>query len=587
MSRRFQARLAVVLFFVWRIAFLAEVVLAILKRILADRCCWDKARAIVGFAVVTRLFKRQDSILAAAAIIAVTYFASAVLGLVRDRLLAHYFGDSRQLGIFFAADRLPNLIFSIVVVGTLSSAFIPVFSKTLRHGADEAWRVASGVLNLSLVGFFFLGLGLFWLAPHLARLLTIWDAKDWTAADYQLLANLMRVMLLAQLILIISSFLTSVLQSYRRFLIPALSPVVYNLGTILGIVWLTPRWGVLAPAIGMVAGASLHLLIQLPLLGSLRPRYAWGLAWRHPGVREILRLTPPRVLGLTASQISFLVDTMLAVSISAPAVVILNFAKHLQNLPVSLFGSSLAQASLPTLAAYSDKEKDLFWRTLATSLNQMFFLILPLSAFLLVLKIPIIRLVFGAARFSWAATVGTAYTLSFFSLSIFAQAGVYILSRAFYSLCDTKTPVKVSVGSLLTNVLLSFLFVRHWGWGVWSLGLSYTVGSWLNFSLLAWRLRRRLDTVRWEDVGEPFLKIAYAAILTATALYLPLKLLDEYVFDTTRTVNLILLTATVSSVGFGVYLFLGEIMDIKERRSIFNLLNLLPPPRRLLALLKR
>jgi len=525
------------------------------------------------------LFTRQKSILSAALVMAATFLLSAGLGLVRDRMLAHYFGDSAELGLYFAADRLPGFLFNLLVVGAFSAAFIPVFTQGLKEeGREAAWRLASVVINVGWAVFFLISVVIFWWARPLSNLLS---AGSLPARQLDLMANLMRVMLLAQLILLTSSFLTSLLQSLKYFLMPALAPVFYNLGIIIAVVAFSHSLGIFAPAWGMVLGAWLHLLCQMPLALRLGLRQNLTLEFTHPRLRQLTRLMVPRVLGLAVGQVPLFVGTTLAFLISAPAVVVLEFARHLQGLPISIFGLSMAQATLPTLAEESGEDLTSFKKTFLSSWNQMLFFIMPLSVLLIILRVPVVRLIFGAARFSWAATLATAYSVSFFSISIFAQASAYLFNRAFYALQDARTPLRISFYSVLANILLSLYLVKGCQWGVWSLALAFSLTSWLSLAWLFWELDKRVGHFSRKDFVPSQIRMGYASLVTALALWVPMKLLDEVVFDTTRTLNLLVLTAIVSAFGLLIYWLCARLFFVEEsndwRQAIFSLRKGDPP----------
>ncbi len=498
---------------------------------------------------------------------AITFLISAVLGLVRDRLLAHYYGDSAELGLYFAADRIPSLIFNLLVVGAFSAAFIPIFTRYLKDSksSNSAWHLASLVFSAVCVGFFLIGSLIYLLANPLAKALSSGMLPE---KQLILMSSLMRLMLVAQLLLIISSFLTSILQSFKHFLLPALTPIAYNLGIILGITLLYRPCGIYAPVWGMIIGALLHLMLQVPLSFRLGFRPAFSFRFRDPQLREVGRLMGPRVLSLALSQIPLLVSTSLAFLISAPAVVVLEFARHLQGLPVSIFGLSMAQATLPTLSEKGVGDLRDFKETFLTSWNQMLFFITPLSVLLIVLRVPVVRLVFGAAKFSWGGTLATAYTVSFFSFSIFAQGSVYLFNRALYALDDAKATLRVSFYSVLLNLILSVFMVRFLGWGVWSLALASSISSLLSLVWLFFDLDKLVRHFSYGDFLPSQLKIGYASLFTALSLYLPMKLLDRLVFDTTKTMHLLILTAGVSFFGSLIYVFSAKLLKIRERESL-------------------
>ncbi len=515
--------------------------------------------------------RRQTSIGSAALVLASMVLTSRFLGLIRDRLLAARF-SADELGVYFAAFRLPNLLFELLVMGALTTAFIPVFTRYLTGGKEEdAWRMAAIIINTSLLVLAVIAVPLFVWAPAASRLF----APGFTPQQIDQMAQFTRMILVLQVApLLVGNFFTGILQSYRSFLVPALAPVVYNIGIIVGIVAFTSWLGLVAAVVGVGIGAVLFMLIQLPVLRSLGYRHLFVVNFRHKGVRDVLKLMGPRTLGLAASQIDTTVDLMLATLLGARMVTIFNFAQHLQQLPVGLFGATIAQAALPTLSLSAAKdEKQELKRAITTSIHQMLFFILPVSVLFIVLRTPVVRLVFGASRFDWEATVLTGMTLSMFSVSLAAQALVHLFARAYYALYDSKTPVVIAVGSILLNTALSVLFITLFGWPVWSLGLSTSVASIANAVVLFYYLDRRLERFARGDLFVPLVKMGVAAIVAGVAIYIPLKILDQLVFDTTRTFGLILLTGMTGSIGLAVYFFLSWVMGVGEVHSFLAVIR--------------
>ncbi|TSC53382.1 MAG: Integral membrane protein MviN, partial [Microgenomates group bacterium LiPW_16] len=464
-----------------------------------------------------RLFKiggeilslRQTSILGAALVIMVTVFTSRVLGLVRDRMLVARFSPD-ELGVYFAAFRLPNLVFELLVMGAISAAFIPVFTDYLsEERKDQAWQLASSVINIGLLAFGLLAIPIFIFSWQVCRLI----APGFNDSQLSQMVIFTRIMLLAQVFpLIVGNFLTGISQSFKRFLIPALAPVVYNLGIILGIFILTPFFGLYGPVFGVVFGAILFVIIQVPLIRSLGYRHFWLFSISDPGVREVGRLMLPRTFGLAVSQIDTTVDLILSTLLGARMVTIFNFAQHLQQLPVGLFGATIAQAALPTLTQLKAKKNlEDFKNTFLASMHQILFLVLPVSAILVVLRIPVVRLVFGASHFDWEATVLTGKTLAFFSISLFAQAIIQLLARGFYALYDSKTPVIIGMISVLTNTVLSIFFIRSLGLPVWGLAISTSIASIVNALLLLIFLDRRVERFDRVRLILPAIKIFFAS----------------------------------------------------------------------------
>lgn len=498
-------------------------------------------------------------------------FTSRVLGLMRDRLLASYF-TKETLGVYLAAFRLPNLIFELLIMGIVSTAFIPVFmSYIAQRREEEGFRMATHVINSGMVVLVIASV----ISFLFARPISQFFAPGFSEGEIRQMTLLTQIILAGQLIpLVLGNFLTGILQSYQRFIIPALAPVVYNMGIIIGTIVLSPHMGLFGPAWGVVLGAVLFCIIQIPFVLTLGYRYQLSWSLKDQGVRKVLKLMLPRTFGLAISQIDTTVDLMLATFLGAGSVTIFYFAQHLQQFPVGLFGATIAQAALPSLSEVSaKKDNSKFEELFLASYHQILFLVLPISMLLLVLRIPMVRLVFGAARFDWDGTVLTGRTLAFFSLSLFAQSLVQLLARAFYALHDSKTPVAIGMLAVVLNTCLSILLVLILHLGVWSLALSTSIASIFNFLLLLVLLNRSVGGISTRGLLIPPLKMLVASAVAGVCLYIPMKLLDQLVFDTTRVLSLLTLTGIASIVGLTVYLFLAWFFNIEEVATFFNLLR--------------
>ena len=525
----------------------------------------------------------QGDIFSAALIIMAMIAASRILGLVRNRVLAHFF-TAEALSIYFAAFRLPEIVFEVLIFGSLSSAFIPTFTAYLsKKQEQQAWYVACVSLNFALIFFLLLGAVLFFLVRPLYQVI----APGFTFAQVDLIAKLAKILLVAQGFFILSYFLTAVLESFQRFLIPAIAPLFYNLGIILGTVFFAGKFGIYAPTIGAVAGAFLHFFIQLPLAVYMGFRPKLSLDAGHPGVRKIGRLAAPRILELSFLQIGKNAELFLASLVSTPAYTYYTFANSLQLLPVSLFGTSIAKACLPTLSYQSAEGKiEEFKKTFLSLFNQIIFLTLPLSVFLAVLRIPLVRLVFGASQFTWESTVQTSLTLSAFCLGITAQALVYLLTRAFYAFHNTKTPVKISIGTMFLDIFLGAIFILVFKLPIWSLALAFSLSSIVQVFLLVSLLQKKVG-FSLKELTPSFLKIAFCTLFSGGLMFFFLKILDRsvwdkklsflgriglalpvafdrFVLDTRYTINVIYLTAIVSLIGLITYLGLAKLLKIPE-----------------------
>lgn len=532
----------------------------------------------------------QTTVLSAATIIMLMVVASRVLGLVRQRTLALFFNPN-ELSLFFAAFRLPDLIFEVLVFGTFSSAFIPVFTKSLKNGEREAWEIAGRVVNLGLLFFTLAALIFGLLAPKIYGVI----APGYSDPETERIASLARILFAAQGFFVVSYVLTGVLESLRRFLVPALAPLFYNLGIILGTVFLAPKIGLYGPAIGVVIGALCHLLIQLPLAIKLGFRFTPSLR-PTAGVKEIGRLSLPRLFDLIAEQIQKTVELSLASIISTASYTYFTLGATLQLLPVSLFGVSLAKAALPTLSRQTGNPHE-FKKTLFTTLYQIVFLASPLAATLVILRIPLVRLIFGTHIFDWEATVQTGLVLSSFAIGIVFQSVTSVLERAFYALHDMKTPVTVSIISLTMIVLGDFILIKGFSFPVWGLATSFSVGIIFQTITLYLLLNRKLGGGKEFTNFAPLIKSILATLTSGGIMYFLLKVFDKsvwvkrlsflgrldkvtsvipfekFVLDTRYTVNLLILSSFVILVGVAVYLFVSLILRSNELFYFVNLLK--------------
>lgn len=504
---------------------------------------------------------------------------SRILGLLRDRLLAAQFTPG-ELGVYYAAFRLPNMIFELLVMGALATAFIPVFTAHLTtKGTKDAFAMASSVINIGLLIFGIFSVPMVIFAKQLCHLL----APGFDTNQITLMASFTQIMILAQVFpLIIGNFFTGILQSCRNFLLPALAPIVYNLGIIIAILTLTPFIGLYAPVIGVVLGAIFFAVIQVPTVVALGYKHDLRFSWSDQGTREVGKLMLPRTLGLAVSQIDTTIDLVLSTLLGASAVTVFNFALHLQQLPIGLFGASIAQATLPSLSSYfAQKNLDEFKKIFISSFHQILFLVIPFSAILVVLRIPMVRLVFGASvLFDWESTVATGKTLAFFSLSLFAQALVHLLARTFYAMHDSRTPVVIGAFSVIINTVLSLLFILVYHYQVWSLGLSSSIASIVNMIFLLIFLDRKVGSISRFQLLFPAFKIFLAGLVAGIALYIPIKLLDQLVFDTTKTISLIMLTGVSTVIGLSVYIFFAWFLEVPQVAILTKIFQRLKEPRR-------
>lgn len=539
------------------------------------------------------IYSKQTNILSAAAIIMFMIGLSRVLGLVRNRALAEFFYTS-QLDNFWAAFQVSDTLFEILILGGMSSAFVPVFSSYLSKGKDkEGWRVAALILNLLFLGSVVLGSLIYILAEP------IYSLTNYSAEQVQVIASYTRILIFAQLFFVASFLMTAILESHQRFLVSAAAPLFYNFGIIGSTYLFAPSIGLMAPILGALVGSILHFGVQLPVALKLGFRPVVSFDFADPGVRKIVKLAIPRVVELTFFQIKKYTDLFLA-SFIIGGLTYFKFGDALAALPVGLFGLSIAKASLPKLSYEANEENlDNFKKTFTEAFKQILFLVLPVGVFISVLRLPLVRLAYGADKFLWEDTNQTGYAVSAFAIGMFAYALSLLVSRAFYALHDTLTPVKVSIAAIFINVILGFVLIFGVQKQIWVLSLAYSIAGFMQLSILLYLLSRKTGGLRGFGVEQTFTKLIIASGVSGGLMFFLLKILDrsawdkklsflqhiglalpetfdKFLLDTKYTTNLIVLTLVVAVIGTLVFLALAYLLKIQELRVLVKLAEKMP-----------
>ncbi|MCX6811387.1 MAG: murein biosynthesis integral membrane protein MurJ [Candidatus Berkelbacteria bacterium] len=471
------------------------------------------------FDFIRRKFTARNSVALASVYLAFFALLSRILGIFRDRLFAARFGAGNELDAYFAAFRIPDFIFNLLIIGALSAAFIPVFTRYLtRNHEDEAFKISNSVTNLVVLLWIVVALIIFIFARPILGLLV----PGFNAEKLGLTVSLTRIMLLSPLFFGISAVAGSMLNSFRRFFSFALAPVLYNLGIIAGAIFLTPKFGVYGLAMGVVFGAFLHMLLQQINAYMLGYRYQRILDLKHPGVRRIIKLALPRILGMAVDQIDLFVQTLIGSLLIVGTVAAFNFANNLASLPVGLFGVALATAVFPTLAEKAGLRRDSdFVYEFSRVARVILFLTIPTSAMIILLRAQIVRLVLGTGNFSWHDTRLTFGILGFLAISIFAFALIPLLARAFYAFEDTRTPVYIGITSVVIDIILALTFVGKINIGIdlgpQGLALAYSISTIIQMLLLFIFLQRKLKIIDFKSIFLSILKFGIATLFMIPA----------------------------------------------------------------------
>lgn len=466
----------------------------------------------------------------AATLVMVFFSASRVLGLVRDVVVAGQFGTNPDYDAYLAAFKIPDLLFNVISGGALGSAFIPTFTGYLaRDDHAGAWRLASAIINWLLVILIALSALVSLLAPQLVSVV----APGFTdPAQRVLTATLIRWLMVSTVIFGVSGLLMGILNAHQHFLLPALAPVIYNAAIIAGAWWLGPIWGVRGLAVGVVAGALGHLLVQIPGLFKYGMCYRWVLAPADPGVRQVARLIGPRMFGLAAIQLSFIWDTILASFLTSGSLAGLDYGRRLMLLPQGIIAQAVAAAAFPTfsaLAAQSDWDE--LQRAFTATIRSILYVTVPATIGLMLLAQPIIAMLYQRNAFNAESTWLTAWALWFYTLGLIGHSVVEILTRAFYALQNTKTPVLVGVASMGVNMLLSVALLNLFAAGSLAphggIALSSSIAVTLEMVWLIWALRRQPGGLSVAALGRPLAKIFASGTMMAGGLVIFLQFFGD------------------------------------------------------------
>lgn len=521
--------------------------------------------------MIKKLFNQGiNSVAIAAMIIAISSLFSRLLGFLRDRILAGEFGASAPLDVYYAAFRLPDLIFNIVVMGALTAGLIPVFTGLINDWKDgrlnlfsnnnrEAWQLISNLLNLMFLALIVLcGFG-FIFADQITSLI----APGFSPELQQECAALTRIMFFSPIFLGLSGVFSGILQSFRRFFLYSLAPILYNTGIIIGALFLVPAYGIKGLAYGVVLGAFMHMAIQLPGVFNLGYRFRFLVDLKNKSLRKIMVMMIPRTLTLIITQLNFMVTTVIATSLMAGSLSAFNLANNLQSFPIGIFGISFAIAAFPILSAAAFQTTKLV-KHFSNAFRQILFFIVPSTVLLLILRAQLTRLAFGSGNFDWEDTRLTFDTLGFFAISLFAQATIPLLIRVFYARHDSKTPFFIGLVSVVANIALALYLAPSMG--VAGLALAFSLSSILNFVMLWLFLHRVLGSMDEDKILLSTVKFSAAALVGGVVAQSMKHAIEPYV-GTSKFFGILAQTSASAILGLAVYFIVCYVLRSEEMMS--------------------
>ncbi|PID52599.1 MAG: murein biosynthesis integral membrane protein MurJ [Candidatus Moraniibacteriota bacterium] len=507
----------------------------------------------------------RNSIAAGALVVSLFGIASRLLGLVRDRILASHYGAGDVLDIYYAAFRLPDFVFELLVVGSLGAAFIPVFSKLIaKKDREEAWDCANGVFVtivflitiLAIMGIIF--------APWLMHFIVPGFPEEKMVAS----AELARIMFLSPIFLAASSVLGGILVSFRRFIFYSMAPLFYNVGIIIGAVFFVPHIGLVGLAWGVVFGSFLHFFVNLiaAVSAGFRFRYLKSVPYKNTNVVQTMRLMAPRMFTSASNQISLLLITLFASTLAAGSLTVFTFAINIQSVVLGVIGVPFALAAFPVLSnKFAVGDTDAFVGVLSQTLRRILYYAVPLSIIFFVLREQIVRVVYGAGHFDIEDTVLTYQVLGTLCVSLFAQSVIPLLARGFYAMQNTKTPFYIVIASQVINVIMIISLIRFLG--IYAIALAFSVTAVFNASILFVVLHRSFAEHEYRKTLRTAMQIAIATFVTFIVTFFSRNILGSFL--PLQYVWGVLAQLVFSGLCGGLtYLFVTAIFEMREYETI-------------------
>ncbi|MEK9156345.1 MAG: murein biosynthesis integral membrane protein MurJ [Patescibacteria group bacterium] len=511
-----------------------------------------------------QLFNREESVRGASLILIITLTGSNILGLFRDRFLARNISFS-DLDIYFAAFRIPDTLFNFLVLGAISSAFIPIFSDFIANKKTrEGFRLVNLMFSTAALLMVLVAIGFYFMMPQALA----WVVPDFSAERFLETVKLARILMLTPIFFAISYIIGGVLNSHQRFLAYALAPLMYNLAIIVGAVWVAPRFGLIGVVWSVLAGSVLHAAIQVPALIKIGYRWRFVLDFSDVQLRRIGRLMLPRSLSLGFNQVLLTIYTSIASSLAAGAIAAFSFSNNIQTVPVVILGNSFATAIFPTLAhRIARKDEAGFVDYLSQTIRVIGFLLVPATVIFILFRAQIVRLILGSGKVGWEDTKMTAVALGFFSISLLAQGLIPLLARAFFAIKNTRTPMYISLVSVAISIIIAYPLSSRFS--IAGLALAFSLGSFVQAILLFSAMSRIYPKLWSAKLVISLLRTAFISLAMGGFVWLTMHAMANIV-DMTRYWGVLAQTATGLLVGAGIYFGVNKLFNSEELGWVFT-----------------
>lgn len=498
-------------------------------------------------------------------LLALSTFLSVLLGVVRDHLLAKTFGATAGTGIYdldvyYAAFRIPDMIYYLLVLGVVSAAFIPIFTQYKKEGdSKNAWQFASSMMHLMFLVILVISVFIYILAPYLVHVV----AGGFSDEQIQLTIRLMRIMLISPILFSLTSVLVSIQDSFKTFFFRSLGPLFYNAGIIFGIIYFGAKFGVVGVTWGVIIGALIQLIVQLPALQLVSYKHYWLLGQKRQDVQKAFKLLIPRILGLSLTQLTLIINTLIASFLTTGSITIFYLANNFQGLPLGMIGIAFAITSFATLAELaSEPTTQPFADEIKKVINKVMFLIIPATIGMLTLRSEIIETILVYGKFSQQDAAMTTRVLGFLLISLFAQSLIPLLARGFYAFHNTKIPLLTGFTGAITSIAGSLILAVKFDLGIVGIAIAFSIANIVNFILLYLLMNKKVksDILDWLSM----LKMVIISIIMGSVVFI-VKTVIPFGGTTIMQLGLIVFYTTV---GILIYFSLAYFLDMEEMKMI-------------------
>jgi putative peptidoglycan lipid II flippase len=502
---------------------------------------------------------QKHSVFKAAIIISFFTLMSRLAGLYRERIFAATFGKGDLADIYIAAFRVPDLIFNLLILGTLSVAFIPVFTEYRLKNREEANDIANTIFNATFLGMLVICTLLF----IFARPITALAFPGFSGQKLEDTVSLTRILLFGSpLIFALSNIFYSVLSSYKRFFLISITPILYNFGIIFGITFLYPNFGLNGVAYGVILGALAHFLVHLAGAIHAGFRFKPVMLFKHPGIKKIVRLFLPRIFGIDITYVSLFIASIIGSTLATGTIAVFNYANNLQAVTLGMFGISFAMAAFPYLSeSFADKNEEEFRHILSRTIVNILFFVIPITFLVILLRAQVVRVILGTGEIDWEATILIANTLGILAIAIFSQSLTHLFARSFYARQNTVIPVIASSIVLVLDIVLSYFLGRQYG--VYGLAVAFSISSIVNMVLLFVWLRRALGKFDDRYLINAAFKILLAAIVLGAVGFLALRFYSTY-FNLDTFVSVLAQGLFAGILGALAFLLTGYFLHLEQ-----------------------